>query len=161
MLLSWTSLGANSYADEYDPRPLDVWSCAIVCLALCFRGTPWEVAESKDPNFARFLKGWRIFIERKPDGIVTNMEYPSCGRIFSALHKESLRRLLLQMLNPDPDRRISIHEALNDRWIKTIDCCCPDLNDFLTVTHIDAAGKNSCRLAEKMVVHKMHNHVPS
>ncbi|GAD97616.1 predicted protein [Paecilomyces variotii No. 5] len=145
---------------EYDPRPLDVWSCAIVCLALCFRGTPWELADPKDPNFARFLRGWQVFMEKKPDGVVTNVEYPSCGKIFSALHKESLRRLLLQMLHPDPDRRISIHAALNDRWIKTVDCCCPDLNDFLTVTHIDAAGKNSCRSAERMVVHKTHNHAP-
>ncbi|KAJ9220253.1 hypothetical protein DTO027B5_1233 [Paecilomyces variotii] len=145
---------------EYDPRPLDVWSCAIVCLALCFRGTPWELADPKDLNFAKFLRGWDIFIEAKPDGIVTNMEYPSCGSMFHALHKESLRRLLLQMLHPDPDRRISIHEAVKDRFVKGIDCCCPDFNDFLTVTHVDAAGKNSCRLAGKMVVHKMHNHTP-
>jgi len=149
------------YTGDYDPRPLDVWSCAIVCLALNFRGMPWECADTKDPNYAKFIAGWDDFMKTKPDGIVTETQYPSCGKIFSILYKEALRRLLLRMLHPDPEKRITIHEALNDRWVKTIECCCPEPNELSkAVTSIDAAGKGSCKLAGKMVVQKMHNHVP-
>ncbi|KAL1980234.1 hypothetical protein VTN96DRAFT_4439 [Rasamsonia emersonii] len=145
---------------DYDPRPLDVWSCAIVCLALFFRGTPWQAARLTDVNYAKFIAGWDNFLLKKPDGIVTETEYPSCGRIFSALPKAALKRLVLRMLHPDPERRITIHDALRDRWVSRIECCCPDPKDTVKpVNSIDAA-KGSGKHAGQMKVQKVHNHLP-
>jgi serine/threonine protein kinase len=146
--------------DDYDPRSLDVWSCAIVCLALFFRGTPWQAAKPEDANYSKFLAGWHKFLLRKPDGIITETEYPSCGRIFSALPKRSLKRLILQMLHPDPGRRIAIRDILEDRWMKTVECCCSEsMKVDETDMSIDAADKHSGKLA-RIKLQRMHNHIP-
>lgn len=146
---------------DYDPRPLDVWSSAIVCLALCFRGMPWQSAKPDDPNYAKFIASWDAFFKKNPDGCITETEYPSCGKLFSALHKEALRRLLLRMLHPNPEKRATMQEVLADRWMKVVECCCPEPGDLVRcVTCIDAAGKGSGKLASKMIVQKMHHHIP-
>ncbi|KAL1997947.1 hypothetical protein VTN02DRAFT_368 [Thermoascus thermophilus] len=146
---------------DYDPRPLDVWSCAIVCLAMVFRVLPWESADRKDKNYAKFIDGWDEFMITNLDGVIAGSQYPSCGKIFSLIPKEPLRRLILQMLHPDPKSRISIHDALNDRWVKTIECCCPEPQEVSKApTSIDAADKDSCKLANRLVVQKTHNHIP-
>lgn len=113
-----------------------------------------------DVNYAKFMAGWDDFLLKKPDGIVTETEYPSCGRIFSALPKAALKRLVLRMLHPDPERRITIHDALGDRWVSRIECCCPDPKDTVKpVNSIDAA-KGSGQLAGQVKVQKVHNHLP-
>lgn len=110
----------------YDPRALDVWSCAIVCFALFFRGAPWNAAEPTDPMFAPYLRAWKTFEQQHPDGNLADMDIASFGRAFTHLPSFGLQRLLLSMLNPDPQKRISIDTALNDRFVRSIDCCCPD-----------------------------------
>jgi len=106
------------------------------------------------------LLGMRFF-KKNPDGCITETEYPSCGKLFSALHKEALRRLLLRMLHPNPEKRATMQEVLADRWMKIVECCCPEPGDLVRcVTCIDAAGKGSGKLASKMIVQKMHHHIP-
>ncbi|KAM0102714.1 hypothetical protein ACP6JE_002718 [Aspergillus fumigatus] len=56
---------------SYDPRFADIWSCAIVCLAVIHCGTPWGAAEEKDAGYSRFLKWWEEFLRSEPDRIVT------------------------------------------------------------------------------------------
>jgi protein-serine/threonine kinase len=156
----WNLSHRNNIGD-YDPRPLDIWSCAIVCLALFFGGTPWQAAKAEDVSYAHFMAGWDQFMLKKPDGIITETEYPSCGRVFSALPKAALRRLILKMLHPDPERRITIQDALSDRWVKRIECCCSDVKDVnKTIDSIDAADKGSAKVAGQMILHKVHNHLP-
>lgn len=97
-------------------------------------------------------------MKNNPDGLVTGNDYPSCGKIFDALPKPPLRRLLLRMLHPDPIIRITIEEALNCRFVKAIDCCCPDGKELSRVTNgIDASEIQSCKLAGKIMRIK-HNH---
>ena len=79
----------------------------------------------------------------------------------SNLNKLGLKSLLLRMMHPDPEKRISIHDAIGDRWVKTVDCC--GLEGYMTGGQeqtIDAAGSGSCKLAGKLSVKKMHNHLP-
>lgn len=94
--------------------------------------------------------------------MIQDDDIPGCGPIFSLLPKYPLRRLLLRMLHPDPNKRITIHEALNDRWLKSsVECCVRDSSETENVvTSIDVADKDSARLAGKMIVQKMHNHLP-
>ncbi|KAL1957728.1 hypothetical protein VTO42DRAFT_5571 [Malbranchea cinnamomea] len=147
---------------SYDPRPLDVWSCAIVYLTLHFGGNLWPAADLKYDNYAAFSRGWDRFLEKNPEGVISDDSYPSCGPAFRALTNVSMKRLVLRMLHPDPSRRITIHDVLNDRHYKSIECCAPDhFEDYaIDVTCIDAAGKGSCRAANKMPVRRTHNHFP-
>lgn len=141
---------------------MDVWSCAIVLMCMIHKGSPWAAADRNHPdaNYAKFLAGWDRFYATHPDGIITGEEYPTCGPVFSLLHKAVIKVLLLKMLHPDPAKRISIHEALGDRWVKQIDCCCAEDVGAEPAICIDAAGKESCRLAGKMMIKKSHHHLP-
>ncbi|KUL92157.1 hypothetical protein ZTR_02523 [Talaromyces verruculosus] len=150
---------------DYDPRALDVWSCAIVCFTLFVRGSPWKAAKPEDPHYKKFLSGWHKFLLRNPDGIITETESPTCGRIFTTFPKKGLNHLILKMLHPDPEIRISIEDALNDRCIQTIDCCSPDIEHeapqpIVQQTRMqsvyDVVTKDSLRMARK----KAHRHLP-
>jgi serine/threonine protein kinase len=146
---------------DYDPRPLDIWSCAIVYLTLQFRGNPWPAADRKYTNYSKFMDGWDEFLAANPNGLVTDDDAPKCGPIFSHIRHPGARRLILRMLHPDSARRSPIHGVLNDRFYKAIECCSPETaNDPSKVKAIDAAGKGSCKLASKMIVQKIHNHFP-
>ncbi|KAI1945475.1 hypothetical protein LOZ57_004161 [Ophidiomyces ophidiicola] len=147
---------------DYDPRPLDIWSCAIVYLTLNYRGNPWPSADDKNPNYAKFISGWQTFLKNDSEGLVTEEKAPMCGPVFRRLNNSGMKRLLLRMLHPDPSKRFTINEVLSDRYFKTIECCSPEyLKDpSKAVTGIDAAGKGSCRLANKMVIQKIHHHFP-
>ncbi|EED17604.1 serine/threonine protein kinase, putative [Talaromyces stipitatus ATCC 10500] len=150
---------------DYDPRALDVWSCAIVCFTLFVRGSPWKAAKPEDPHYRKFLAGWHKFLLRNPNGVITETESPTCGRIFTTFPKKGLNQLVLKMLHPDPETRISIEEALNDKCIQTIDCCSPDIEHETTQqinqgtrmdTVFDVINKDSLRMARK----KAHRHLP-
>lgn len=69
------------------------------------------------------------------------------------------------MLHPDPEIRVSIEDALNDRCIQTIDCCSPDIEQdppqqiaqqSRVQSVFDVVNKDSLRLAQK----KAHRHLP-
>lgn len=87
-----------------------------------------------------------------------SLNYPSCGMVFNALQKPVLRRLLLRMLHPNPAERLTIDGALNDRWVRSIECCCLD-PEYLprTLEYSDAMRTDSqiaCQTTLK------HNHFP-
>ena len=94
-----------------------------------------------------------------PDGLIIDTELPLCGPVFSTLTKPVLRSLLLRMMHPDPVKRISIQDAVKDRWVKQIDCCCAD-EYGKELGAIDATSNTSCKLASKMVIKKCHHHLP-
>ena len=70
------------------------------------------------------MRGWGRFIASKPDGLITNSEYPLCGVVFNHIPKLALRRLILKMLHPDPAKRISMEDVITERCVRTIECCC-------------------------------------
>ncbi|KAF2235982.1 Pkinase-domain-containing protein, partial [Viridothelium virens] len=114
---------------EYDPRPLDVWSCAIVFFALRFYGSPWHAANAEHATYARFKKGWDEWSWSHPDGkipdpsAVNAEDLPPCGPLFQALQKPALKRLLLKMMHPDPEKRITIENVVKTGFVRHIDCC--------------------------------------
>ncbi|KAF3897529.1 HAL protein kinase [Trichophyton interdigitale] len=150
---------------SYDPRPLDVWSCAIVYLTLHFRGNLWPSANREHPNYARFTSGWEKFLASSDTGIPSEDKMPSCGPAFKHIGNRNLKLLLLKMLHPDPAKRITIKEVLGDRFMKSVECCAPETKKGeeqieAVGAGIDAAGKASSKLASKMVVQKIHHHFP-
>lgn len=136
-----------------------------MCFTLFVKGSPWKAAKPEDPHYRKFLAGWHKFLLRNSDGVITEIESPACGRIFTTFPKSGLNKLILKMLHPDPEIRISIVDALNDPCIKTIDCCSPD-SELETAplakqenrigTIFDVVNKSNLRVTRQ----KMHRHLP-
>ena len=90
---------------EYDGRQVDVWSLGIIYYAMVFHCVPWEMAHPKNPNYKQFLaEGFEYF---EP---------------FSRLPGKT-RALLKRILEPDPAKRATIEDILNDEWYKKIQSC--------------------------------------
>jgi len=88
---------------EYDPRASDIWSCAIVYIASLFDELPWRVASLEDFDFLRWKKERRNdLIRHIPDGP---------------------RQLITQMLNPDPEKRITMEQIYENEWFASIKTC--------------------------------------
>ncbi|KAJ3157444.1 serine/threonine-protein kinase HAL4/sat4 [Geranomyces michiganensis] len=86
---------------SYDGRKVDVWACAIIYLAMMFQRFPWHAAMPSDTNYVQYVtSGCKTkFFDRLPEGP---------------------RTLLKRMLDPDPDKRYTIDQCLEDRWVKSI-----------------------------------------
>jgi serine/threonine protein kinase len=90
---------------EYDGRFVDVWSLGIIYYAMIFHSVPWEMAHPKNSNFKQFLE----------DGFDS---FESFNRLPS-----KPRALLKQILEPDPLKRITIEEILQDPWFQKVRTC--------------------------------------
>lgn len=146
----------------YDPRPLDVWSCAIVFLTMTFGGCPWQAAKPEYEYYARFKKGWDEWLPNHEDGQITDAPdgHPKCGKLFSLISPPPIKRLLLKMLHPLPDKRITIREIMNTTCVKNIDCCCPEGFDD-PVCCIDTSkctSKDTAKMAKSKQF--LHHHIP-
>lgn len=125
-----------------------------------FGGAPWHAAERRQSQYVKFMEGWEAFVDKHPDELITDESgCPRCGEVFYFLDSQAMRRLLLRMMNPNPEKRISISDALNDRWVKTIECCSVDTEATTCVGVFDVAGKKSCRI-KNSGIKKLHNHLP-
>ena len=144
----------------YDPRPLDVWSCAIIFFTMRFYGSPWHSASPENENYARFKRGWDEWLPghqdgRIPDPSSVNAEnLPRCGPLFQALQKPALKRLLLKMLHPHPEKRISIENVLKTSLVQHIDCCSEEEVDQSKTVDASKSNKGVC------VLKKKHCHIP-
>jgi protein-serine/threonine kinase len=109
----------------YDPRPLDVWSCAIVYITMTFGGCPWQAAKSEFEYYATFKRGWQNWLKEHPDGDLFEGPngYPRCGKLFNMIEGPAIRHLILRMLHPIPEKRITIRDVLNTSLIRDVDCC--------------------------------------
>ena len=144
---------------EYDPTKLDVWGCGILFMTMAFVGNPWQSASRDEVQYARFLDGWQAFNDQFGDDQIDEDCHPQCGPIFNALPSDSIRRCVLRMLHPNPDRRCSIKDALNDRWVKGIDCCSrEDISP--TVETIDVSKTGCHMVAARMKIQPKHDHLP-
>ncbi|KAK8070458.1 kinase domain containing protein [Apiospora hydei] len=132
---------------DYDPRPLDVWSSAIVMIYLVFGANIWEKAEWQNDSKSAGIQG-----PRGRQGLLPHVDaFDICVKPLA------LRRLLLKMLNPDPAKRLTMAEVVNTRWFKTIECCQMDTYDD-PIKFIDASKKNATISSAGKIY--CHNHLP-
>ena len=114
------------HKDDYDPRAVDVWSCAIVYLSLCCGGTPWEAASPKVNNFNIYLRTWDDWLDHFKDGELTDdrpLPKFASTKQFAALDDMATKRIVLGMLHPDPDKRWTAHDALDTVTVTEYSCC--------------------------------------
>jgi protein-serine/threonine kinase len=144
----------------YDPRPLDVWSSAIVMLHIIFGGALWPRAEEGNKNYDSLIKGWSKWDEKHTEGgCITETDYPRVAAFDQMVNPPALRRILIGMLNPNPAKRCTIADVAKNRWMKNVDCCQVDSYDDPSQV-IDASKSKSCFKSGNMkVVH--HNHLPA
>ncbi|KAL6622115.1 Pkinase-domain-containing protein [Neocallimastix sp. 'constans'] len=88
---------------SYDPRTVDIWSCGIIFLAMFYNELPWKSAILSNSKY----KAWA---EKKKSEIINDLP-------------NGPRQLITRMLEPDPDKRITIEEIFKDKWFKHIYCC--------------------------------------
>ncbi|KAL5411348.1 hypothetical protein PMIN04_010282 [Paraphaeosphaeria minitans] len=141
---------------KYDPRPLDIWSCAIVYLTMTFGGCPWQAAKPDFPYYARYKKGWDEWLPKHPHEDITPDNHPKCGKLFSLINPPPLKRMMLKMLHPNPDKRITIREILDTAMIKNIACCCPESYEDPKYVIDASKGRRSGPAPKKY----LHHHIP-
>ncbi|KAH7175911.1 kinase-like domain-containing protein [Dactylonectria macrodidyma] len=145
--------------DSYDPRPLDVWSSAIIMIYLTFGGAIWSRAEKGNTHYDKLVKGWNNWYAKHPesDAAISDTDYPKCYALDVGVSPPALRRLLLQMLNPNPQKRISINGVINNRWMKGVECCQIESYDDPALV-IDATKMDTTKNGVKKIF--CHNHLP-
>lgn len=148
---------------DYDPRPLDVWSSAVVMIYLTFGANLWEKAKpglstGSQAIYNELVRAWEKYNAKK----ATNPELPNdvipkVGAFDFGFRSLALRRLLLNMLNPDPEKRITIAEVISSRWMKNVECC--QLQTYEDPVMLIDASKKSCIKGGPGKIY-CHNHLP-
>ena len=111
---------------DYDPRAVDVWSCAIVYLTLCLGGTPWESASTDVKNYNIYCSTWDEWLEKYPDGLIKEsrpLPKFAATKQFAMLDDGGTKILMMGMLHPDPTKRWSAHDALETVTVTEYSCC--------------------------------------
>lgn len=147
--------------EQYDPRALDVWGSAIVMIYMIFGGAIWSRAERGNLHYDKLVAGWAKWNKKhdSPDACITETDYPVCQALDVGVNPPALRRVLLQMLNPNPKKRITINEVLNNRWVKNIECCQLESYDDPSQM-IDATKKDYCNGKNGSKKIFCHSHLP-
>lgn len=115
-----------AHKDRYDPRGVDVWSCAIVYLSLCFGGTPWDRASTEVKNYNAFCSTWDAWLEYFPDGrVIEGRPLPRFANVgnFKFLDDQGTKTLVMGMLHPDPTMRWSSRDAVTSKTVTEYPCC--------------------------------------
>lgn len=148
---------------DYDPRALDVWSSAVVMLYLIFNANLWEKAQAglsspSQKTYNDLVSGWEK-VNAKSEANPEELKdiYPKVMAFECCVNPVPLRRLLLKMLNPNPDKRISMNDVITNRWMKNVECC--QLESYEDpVKYIDVSKKDCMKSSTGKIF--CHNHLP-
>ncbi|KAJ8101847.1 kinase-like domain-containing protein [Lipomyces tetrasporus] len=145
----------------YDARALDIWSCAIVYFCMTFGGHPFTKADRSDPRYQAYKDTIDEFHKEHPEANFSSSECEVLPK-FKMLAPFSLscRRLLLRMLDPDPKRRCTIFDAVNDGFVNRIEVCCPTSENDQDSTPglVDASDKNCHKMVARAQIRRVHSH---
>lgn len=137
---------------KYDPRPVDVWSAAIIYCCMMLKKFPWKVPKLSDNSFKLFAsRGEMIPIsemlkktpetngglndlsdiaevvppvdeKEEAEGKSHTSNEIGAGRLLLAL-PEDCRPLISKMVELAPACRINIDDALKDPWLQSVNMC--------------------------------------
>lgn len=93
------------YNSKYDGKEVDLWACAIIYYFMIFANVPWCQANKNDSYYVCYLNN-----------------RDNAFQVFDKFTKDA-RDVLLKMLDPNPETRITMSELLNTPWVKGIQSC--------------------------------------
>ena len=134
----------------------------MIYLVIMFGGPLWYSTEisATNPHFERYVKAFKAWEEINPSGDMTKdgpfPRHPAFHRL-----KPTSMKLAYRMLHLDPNKRITVQEALDDKWVQSIEICNVDLGIGCTSTQIDAGCKDVSRQVLRCGVHRLHQHLPT
>ncbi|KAI0487360.1 kinase-like domain-containing protein [Xylaria cf. heliscus] len=152
-----------SKQEDYDPRALDVWSSAVVMIYLIFNANLWEKAEAGlagpgQKTYNDLVSGWEKSDAKNAAKSDDDKEsYPKVPPFEYFIKPIGLRRLLLNMLHPNPKKRITMNDVITNRWMKNVECCQLESYDD-PVKYIDASKKDCMKSSNGKIF--CHNHLP-
>ncbi|EDO15966.1 hypothetical protein Kpol_1044p26 [Vanderwaltozyma polyspora DSM 70294] len=132
---------------KYDPRPVDIWSVAIIFTCMVLKKFPWKIPKLRDNSFKLFCSGrdcdsLSALVTRTPDPpSYDNATGPSTSknphsnnpsdpnntnigpqRLYHSLPEES-QHIIGRMVDLAPACRANIDEIMADPWVEGIDMC--------------------------------------
>ena len=94
--------------EEFDPRPVDIWACGVIYMAMRTGRQLWTSAKKDDKFYLKYLKA-----RKEKDGYEP----------IEVLKRARCRNVIYSMLDPVPHRRITGKQILNSEWGREIRCC--------------------------------------
>lgn len=136
----------------------------MVCMTA--GGTLWqEATPGSSPVYDSLLNGWAKWYaspkhagQESPE--ITDKDYPNVAFFDSCVNPPVLRRLLLNMLNPDPSKRITMARVAKDRWFKNVECCQVESYDDPAVIIDASKSQTPMKPLGRVATLKQHNHLP-
>lgn len=143
---------------KYDPRPVDIWSTAIIFACMILKKFPWKIPKLRDNSFKLFCSGRNCdslsaLVTRTPeppsydnaknaDTEKTNSSSSNNTadpnnlnigpqRLLHSLPEES-QHIIGKMVDLAPACRANIDEIMEDPWIVSIEMCTTIENGFKT-----------------------------
>lgn len=140
---------------KYDPRPVDIWSVAILFACMVLKKFPWKIPKLRDNSFKLFCSGrdcdsLSTLVTRTPkppsyDNVIqsgtadepapksNNPSDPNNTNIGPQrlLHSlpEECQHIIGRMVDLAPACRANIEEVLNDPWVQSIDMCTVEVDE--------------------------------
>jgi protein-serine/threonine kinase len=112
---------------EFDPRPLDVWACGVIYMAMRTGRHLWRVAKKDEDEFYEaYIRGRKSEEGYTPIETLHRVSRPfPVNRLDHVLTsiQARCRNVIYSILDPNPTRRISAHQVLNSEWGKGIKVC--------------------------------------
>ncbi|KAK9456537.1 kinase domain-containing protein [Dipodascopsis uninucleata] len=96
-------------ADEFDPRPVDVWATGVIYMAMRTGRHLWKIAKKDEDEF------YRMYLERRKD--------EAGYEPIEQLERARCRNVVYSILDPHPGRRITGKQILNSEWGREIVVC--------------------------------------
>ncbi|ODV88007.1 hypothetical protein CANARDRAFT_179630, partial [[Candida] arabinofermentans NRRL YB-2248] len=93
---------------EFDPRPVDIWACGVIYMAMRSGRQLWKLANEEDEFFEVYLQKRRDAKGYEP---------------IEVLKRARCRNVIYSLLDPVPSRRITGSQILNSEWVREIKCC--------------------------------------
>ncbi|GAA5810070.1 hypothetical protein MFLAVUS_003488 [Mucor flavus] len=96
---------------EYDARKTDLWSCGIIYVCMTIRRFPWKTpCPEKDQSYSNFVR----------------RDNSGAEKLFKLLPRYA-RPIVSRILCPDPAKRCTLADVMEDEWIKNIETCSPEV----------------------------------